>query len=897
MPIYSHSHKSIANIFNHIIITFFIQDKRDNIWVGTTKGLFKVTKIAPDEYRIQSMLDRISKTDQSSTSANHILSLFESSNGLIWIGTRGSGLNSYDPVKDEYTLYNELYKLEEESVSSIIESDDGDIWISGNSGISKLDLSSNTSTNYTINDGLLSNDFNFNASFKNAEGILFFGNYKGVDYFDPKTIAINNSVPSLYLTDFKLFNKDVAPGQKNSPLNKVIAETDDLVLDYNQSFFTIEYAGINYTRPEKNQYAYYLEGLESDWNYVGTLRSATYTNLDHGEYTFKLKASNNDGVWNEEPLSLKIKILPPWWKTKFAILGYFVLFFLSIYLLNKIMRDRIKEKQIIKNERSRRIQEERLHEKKLQFFTNISHEFRTPLTLIINPLEDIIKDDNLELPARVKQKHNIIHKNTERLYRLINELMDFRKLELDKVRLKAREIEVVSFTKDIVGYFNEEAFNRNIQLNLDADLPIISLWADESMLEKIIFNILSNAIKVTPEGGVINIDISSSDRLRQMPLVSEISPSKVIEIIISDTGPGLEKENVKKIFERFYQVENMNKTYYGGTGIGLEVVQNFIQLHKGKVKVKSKIGKGTSFKLMFPEGKDHFNENELLREETKSLVNKERFFRKPNDPVVDEDENTELTTKTNTLLIVEDNSELRKYLKDKLKSQYKILAAKNGLEGLKMAKEALPDVILTDVIMPEMDGFEFCKNIKEDLRTSHIPLLMLTAKTKIEDRLEGIGFGADAYMVKPFDMRLLQLRLTQLIKSRQLIFDKYFGSISGAEDNANASSLDKDFIQKVLTYVNENMGDSDLSVELLASQLNLSRSQLYRKIKTLTGQTVNEFLRKVRLQRAKQIIETESDVIISEVCYQVGFSSPSYFTKCFKAHFGVLPTNVERNID
>ena len=874
-------------------------DSKDRIWVGTTKGLFKVTKKDNDDFLVESMADKIARTNQSTSGANHILSLYESRNGVLWIGTRGSGLSSYDQEKDIYTSHNESFKLQEENISSIIESENGNIWISGNSGISKLDLSIGASTNYTFYDGLLSDDFNFNAVHKDAQGILYFGNYKGVDYFDPKTIRINNSVPSLRLTDFKLSNKDVTPNEKNSPLKKVIAETDDLVLSHDQSIFTIGYTGINYTRPEKNQYAYYLEGLENDWNYVGGLRSATYTNLDHGEYTFKLKAANNDGVWNKEPLNLKIKILPPWWKTNFAISSYLALFFLSVYLLNKVTRNRIKEKQLIKNERSRRIQEGKLHEKKLQFFTNISHEFRTPLTLIINPLEDIMKDEKLELPYRIKEKHNIIHKNTERLYRLINELMDFRKLELNKVRIKARQIDVVSFTKDIVGYFNEEAFNRNIQLNLDSDLSSIPLWADERMLEKIIFNILSNAVKATPEGGVINIDISSSDKLIHMPLVSEDKPLKVVEIAISDTGPGIEKEEVEKIFERFYQVENMNKTYYGGTGIGLEVVQNFVQLHKGKVKVKSKIGKGTTFKIIFPEGKNHFEENELLKEETKSITTKERFFRKSNAIVANEESKLDLPTRTSTLLIVEDNSELRKYLKDELKSQYKVLVAKDGLEGLKIAKDSLPDVIITDVIMPEMDGFEFCKNIKEDLTTSHIPLLMLTAKTKIDDRIEGIGLGADAYMIKPFDMRLLKLRLQQLITSRKLIFDKYFGTISGAEDNANASSLDKDFIQRVLNYVHENMSDSDLSVEFLASQLNLSRSQLYRKIKTLTGQTVNEFLRKVRLQRAKQIIETESDVNISEVCYQVGFSSPSYFTKCFKSHFGILPTEVikKRQVD
>lgn len=870
-------------------------DSNNDIWVGTVSGLYKVVKHDMDSYSVVLMGDKMLSKHQNPTSSNHILSLYESSDGSLWIGTRGSGLCKYNKADDSFVWYNESYGLEEENVAAIIESTDGNIWISGNTGIYKLDTRTNAITNYSVNDGLLSNDFNFNAALRDKQGMIYFGNYKGVDYFNPERINVNKSVPSLYLTGFKLFNKDVQPNRENSPLKNVIAETDSIALNHKQSVFTIEYAGVNYTRPEKNQYAYYLEGLEETWNYVGDLRSATYTNLDQGEYTFKLKSANNDGVWNEGFLKLKITILPPWWETGWAIFTYLALFFLGIYLLNRITQSRIKEKQLIRNERDKRIQEDVLHEKKLQFFTNISHEFRTPLTLIINPLIDIIKDESLNLPKRTREKHNIILRNTDRLYRLINELMDFRKLELNKVRIKARQLNLVAFTKDVARYFEEEAFNKNIHLTIDADVPEIPVWADENMLDKIIFNILSNAIKVTPEGGAISIDILSTDKLVDLPLVDGTEPVKVVEVIISDTGPGLTKEQAERIFERFYQVENLNKTYYGGTGIGLEVVQNFMQLHKGKVLVESKLGKGSTFRILFPEGKEHFNENELFTEEVGSLQSKERFFGKP-AMQNDEEEIVEGTrTKSHTLLIVEDNSELRNYLRDELKDRYKVLIAKNGREGLKIAKDALPDIILTDVIMPEMDGFVFCKKIKEDLRTSHIPLLMLTAKTKIDDRIEGIGFGADAYMAKPFDLRLLKLRLNQIVTSRQLIFDKYFGAISGTNDNANASSLDKDFIQKVLSYVGENMSDSDLSVELLASQLNLSRSQLYRKIKTLTGQTVNEFLRIVRLQKARQIIETENDVNISDVCYNVGFSSPSYFTKCFKAHFGVLPTDIEKH--
>ncbi|WP_282080109.1 hybrid sensor histidine kinase/response regulator [Aquimarina algiphila] len=883
------------NIFNSDVRKVLV-DSDNNIWLGTTSGLFKITKEKGNELAVTSFVKPMGETYDNKKSTSHILSIYESKKGDIWIGTRGAGICKYDKKKKIFKWYNKALGLTEENIAGIIEDDEGNIWVSGNSGISKINDLTKTITYYTTSDGLLSDDFNFNAVFKDNNGMLYFGNYKGVDYFQPKDLSVNKTTPLLYLTGFKIFNKEVVPNGKNSPLVNVIAETNNLELNHKQSVFTIDYTAINYTRPDKNLYAYYLEGLEESWNFVGNQRTATYTNLDYGDYTFKLKAANNDGIWNEEPLELKITILPPWWKTNWAIFGYLMLFSLGVYLLNRITQNRIREKELIKNERIKRVQEEELHEKKMQFFTNISHEFRTPLTLMISPLKDIINDETLNLPENTKEKHKIIYKNTNRLYRLINELMDIRKLELNKFRISVCKINLFDFTEDIVSYFKEEAYSRNIQLDFDSDISEIFVWADQKMLEKIIFNILSNAIKVTPDDGAINVSLTSSNKY-VLPLLDKKDTTKTVEIIISDTGPGLKKKQVSKIFERFYQVENLNKSYYGGTGIGLEVVQSFVGLHKGKVEVESKFGKGTTFKIIFPRGKKHFSKKQIVSDENEVYVQKEIFMEnivlsQNNDIQIIGDQKKVKNKKLNRLLLVEDNIELRNYLKNELKQDYKITTANNGSEGIELAKSILPDIIITDVIMPEMDGFEFCKLIKSDIQTSHIPLLMLTAKTRVDDRIEGIGLGADAYMIKPFDMRLLKLRLSQLINSRRLIFDKYFSKISGAEENANTVPIDKEFIQKVLTFINENISDPDLNVEALASQLNLSRSQLYRKIKALTGQTVNQFLRNVRLERAKEILETGS-AKVSEVCYKVGFSSPSYFTKCFKAHFNILPTEID----
>lgn len=866
-------------------------DKQENIWIGTTYGLFKMKKNKNETFSIELISDKISKDFAGNTiPAYHILSLYEGSNNTIWIGTRGAGLCQYNLNTETYTWYNKLNGLQEENVCAIIETSDNNIWLSGNTGLTKFDVKNQSFTNFSKNDGLLSNDFNINSVHKDQSGTLYFGNYQGIDFFNPNKIIRNQNTTNLYLSSLKIFNEKIEPNNDNSPLNKVLSETKSLTLNSNQSVFTLEYGAINYTRPEKIEFAYFLEGYENDWNYVGKKRSATYTNLDPGKYTFKLKAANNDGLWNNEPLNLEITVLPPWWKTNWTIGAYMVLFLFGIYLLNYYTQKRLKEKAELRNERIKRLQVDELNEKKIQFFTNISHEFRTPLTLIINPLEDIINDNTLKLPERIKEKHKVIYKNTNRLYRLINELLDFRKLEINKVKIRAKELNLINITNDVISHFKEEAHVKNIHLNVDYDINDILIWADEQMLEKIIFNILSNAFKVTPENGSINIDLFSKKSLVLLPLVNKDNPVKVIEIVISDTGPGMAKEETQRIFERFYQVENLNKTYYGGTGIGLEVVQNFVELHKGKIEVESKEGKGTSFRILLPAGKEHFHENEIIINKPEDSVANEELNSIPQNTQY----NKEKSTVSHTLLIVEDNSELKNYLKNELKDEYKILTAKNGLEGLKLAQEFLPNVIMTDIIMPEMDGYTFCKHIKADMRTSHIPLLMLTAKARIENRMEGIEIGADAYMVKPFDMRLLKLRLSQLITSRQLIFNKYFSLISDVPNNVITTSIDKEFIEKVLNYINKHLGDADLNVESLASELNLSRSQFYRKIKALTNQTANEFLRNIRLQKAKQMIEMGNNNI-SEVCYDVGFSSPSYFAKCFKNHFGILPTEVKSN--
>ena len=543
---------------------------------------------------------------------------------------------------------------------------------------------------------------------------------------------------------------------------------------------------------------------------------------------------------------------------------------------------------MIEFEKTKAVQIEKLNNKKLQFFTNISHEFRTPLTLILNPLGDILRNYSSDLPEAVLKKLQTIQKSSDRLSRLINELMDFNQLQFNKMTLQLQQIEVVSFTREIVSYFDEEALSRGIQLQFESNKTVLKDWIDPKMFEKITFNVISNAFKVTPDNGRITVQIVVRNELIHFPLIDSATAYPSFQIIVEDTGSGLDKKDIKRIFDRFYQVNNLNKAYYGSTGIGLEVVRGFVELHKGIIEVESELGVGTTFKLLFPIGKEFFNENEILLEDYKK--EKKVSF----TPIVEKEETQsgnveEKQDRIYTILIVEDNVELRNYLKNELKKEYKVLVAENGQVGLELALQKLPDLILTDVIMPVMNGLELCKNIKADLKTSHIPLMMLSAKALVKDRLEGIDSGADMYLSKPFDMDILRSSLVQLINSRQIMFNKFYNGIT-PKAKEKTTTLDNDFIKNVLSYINENISELELSVEDLASNVYLSRSQLYRKIKTLTGVSVNEFIRNVRLEKAQELIELGNDNM-TEISYKVGFSSPSYFTKCYKDKYGYLPTH------
>ena len=858
-----------------------IVDNKDNIWIGTRAGLYRINKNEEDSFSITSFNERFKTILGENISSTIVYSLFEDELKNIWIGSLDYGLFKYNYDTDEINWFNNDNGFIHESISSIAQDQNGHLWISGNKGLTKYDPYKNLFYNFNKDDGLSSNKFNYNSVFTDNE-LLYFGGLNGLNYFNPDKIQYNEELPLVYLKDLKLSNELVAIGDLKSPLQKSLSTTDKLTLSHNQSFFSIEYVGVNYTRSKNNQYAYLLEGFDEKWNYVGSKTNATFTNVPAGDYIFQVKASNNDGLWNEIPTKLNIKILPAWWQSNLAWLIYLLTLMTISYISYKVFIERIRERRILKFEREEHKQLEALNSKKIQFFTNISHEFRTPLTLILNPLNDIIKGDFSNLSLTTKNKLEIIHKNSNRLSRLINELMDFRKLQFNKMSVNASKINLIPFIEEVSSHFEGEATEKNIILSVDYSENPINVWGDPSMLEKIIFNLLSNAFKVTPTNGMVSIYINKSSNKINFPLIDPEKLLESIEIIIEDTGSGIKKENINKIFDRFYQVTEFDKQYYGGTGIGLEVVRNFIELHKGKIEVSSKLNIGTQFKIQLPNGNKHleiknitvkYNSNDNLQTKLTAF------------------ENSNNKSKDKTLLIIDDNSELRSYLNNELDSNYNILLAENGKIGFELANKHIPDIIITDVMMPVMDGIELCEMIKNDLRTSHIPIMMITAKGMEVDKIKGIDSGADVYLQKPFNMNVLKSHLKQLISTRKILFKKY---LSGIDFSENTTSLDQEFILNVLNYINKNISDNNLNVENLADELLLSRSKLYRKIKALTGLTANEFIRNVRLEKSKEILEN-SEFSISEICYKVGFSSPSYFTKCFKLQYGVLPKEIRED--
>jgi signal transduction histidine kinase/DNA-binding response OmpR family regulator/ligand-binding sensor domain-containing protein len=852
-----------------------IEDKRGNYWIGTYGGLSFVD-VHADTVR------NFFYIDEANNLRRTVTALYEDSRGHLWIGTM-DGLYLFDKASQKFMRHTLDGRDLNNEVAGLVEDADGNLWVSNNHSLIRMEGAAEPPgspllVNYGVYDGI-------KKLYRSNQGEIFFGGNNGLNAFFPKDIAKNDHVPRIVFTNMKIFGKEVGIGTSGSPLRRPISETSEINLAHNQSVITIEFAALNYFFPEKNQYAYFLEGFDRNWNFSGNQRTATYTNLDPGQYVFHVKGSNNDGVWNEKGASLRILIVLPWWKTTWALLFYTVFIGGSFYGIWRFQLNKARMKHELALEHLHAKKLEEVDQMKMKFFSNITHEFRTPLALIIGPIKQMLMNG---APDGLKSQLQMILRNSQTLYQLINQLLDLSKLEAGRMPLRAERTNIVELLRDLVMLFIPMAEQKQVALQFSV-LPDsnghragIDAYVDRDKLEKIVSNLLSNAIKFAPEKGQVKTTVRNEN-------------DRFVEIKVTDNGAGFSREYLDKIFDRFFQIDDSRTHSHEGTGIGLALSKELVELHHGTIQAES--GGGTTFTVRLPLGKSHLAEHEVIHgtpagEDADSAT----FF-----PYgyLDGDHGRQ-TVKSRVsknaplILIVEDHADLRSYLRSNLGHEYQIIEAKNGQEGIELAIERIPDLIVSDVMMPIMDGFEMCKRIKQDERTSHIPVILLTARSAAESRIEGLETGADDYITKPFEMRELQARIGNLIELRRR-FKLRFNRQEGLKpEEIAATSLDEKFLKKALSIIEENLSDTSFSVAQFARKIGISRVQLHRKIRALTDQSTSEFIRVIRLNRAAQLLKQQHDTV-TQIAFLVGFNSSSYFSRSFCRHFGVSPSEYIKN--
>ncbi len=860
---------SLIKSFNTSIKCIY-KDSFGLLWAGTKDaGLIR--------YNISRKKFFLLKSDENnsrSISGDLITAIYEDKKRDVWFGTN-IGLNKYIRPTNSFIHYTEIEGLPNNLIFAIEGDAYANLWMSTNKGISKLNPETGKIKNYDISYGFTSNRFYFNGC-ETENGEIYFGGPGGITRFNPDSIKDNPYVPPIVITSFRIFDKPLPFGNK-------------IKLPYDKNFLSFGFAALSYLSPERNQYAYKMEGIDRDWVYSGNTHNVTYTNLVPGDYTFKVKGSNNDGVWNEAGTSISILISPPWWKTNWAYISYGLVLVLTLYGLRRYELNRVELKDKIKMDAALFKEKEEADKMKSRFFANISHEFRTPLTLILGPAEKIISEVSDE---NVIKDASIIKRNSKRLLQLVNQLLDLSKLEAGKLKLEASKNNIVSFVKGIALSFESLSEENDITLKILSEKEFIELYFDKEKMIKILSNILSNAFKFTQGDGKITVEIVEND--------------KNVEIRIRDTGIGVPQEEIPKLFDRFYQVDSSFTKEYEGTGIGLALTKELVELHHGIISVKSEMrnptnsGTGwTEFTIYFPLGKDHLLKEDILIDEKMYKpdihIGEDKYFPHKNineKTNGDIDVNFSIYDKT-IILVVEDNYDMREYLKESLDSSYIIEEAVNGEQGLRKAVKTIPDLIISDMMMPKMDGNEMTRILKNDEKTSHIPIIILTARSGQENKLEGLQTGADDYLTKPFDIKELQVRIENLISIRKKLQEK-FSRIENKTPRAEEKKLtgiDEKFMFKVMDIIEKHISEKDFNIEDFCSEVAMSRTQLHRKLKALTGKSASIYIRSVKLSKAKRMIE-EQKGNISEIAYSIGFSSPAYFTKCFKEEFGYPPSSI-----
>jgi signal transduction histidine kinase/ligand-binding sensor domain-containing protein/DNA-binding response OmpR family regulator len=851
-------------------ISAMLQDKKGNLWIGTVFGIAVLTnnKTTVDFYQHTS--------EKNSLSNANVGCFLEDSKGRIWVGTR-EGLNLFNEQTKSFQVFTTSDGLPDNNVLNILEDNHQTLWISTAGGLcnaipqQKENAIGLSIINYDEMNNLQNHEFNDNAALKTRAGELIFGGPSGFNIINPSAIQKPVQHPKIVFTNLQILNESIEPGEvinNRVVLQQSLTQLQSIDLKYKENVFSIEFASLDFARSSSDKYAYRLDGFNADWLYTdGKLRRATYTNLDPGNYTLRVKVLNNNGAWSDEKL-LRINIAPPFWRSAVAYIMYVLLAAGLLYLFRRITLERMRMRFEVQQQRREAERAHLLDQLKTKFFTNVSHEFRTPLTLIISPLEKIIKqlsDDDL------KGQLNLVQRNAKRLLNLVNQLLDFRKMEVQEIKLHPAIGDIIGFSKDICQSFTDVAEKKRIQLSFSSNIDHLEIYFDKDKVEKILFNLLSNAFKYTHDEGTVSINLVYNE-----PLDNNTDGTLAIEV--KDTGIGIPQDKQEKIFERFFQTDVPESMVNQGTGIGLAITKEFVKLHNGIITVKSEPEKGTCFTVLLPAKK-------IYDPSIKAAIS----------PISADDvdsiimEESQKSGKKKTILVVEDNEDLRFYLKDNLKGQYHVEEATNGKEGLEKAKLLNPDLVVSDIMMPLMDGVEMARRIKAETLTAHIPIILLSAMGSEEKQLEGLKAGVNDYITKPFTFEILASKIRNLVAQQKLLQKRFHTQIEVNPSEVTITPVDEKFLKQSLEIVEKHMDEPEFSVEDFSREMFMNRVTLYRKILSITGKTPLEFIRSIRLKRAAQLLE-KSGMSIAEIAYEVGFNSPKIFSKSFKEEFHVTPS-------
>lgn len=845
----------------------------------------------------------------NSLSSDYTFPICRQSEDTFWIGTIGGGLNRLVLNKDNsyhIKVYGKKYGIFEDVESMEIDNA-GNIWMGGN-GLLCFNPVSGKLTRYDKNDGLQGNSFKVGAAFKGKDGRLYFGGINGLNYFYPDSIKSNTVPAAPVFTDLFINNKSVKTDSSNSRspvLGHTIEYSKHLALTYQQNNFVITFSAMDFANPAKCLYRYKLIGFDKDWNYTdGANPRAAYSNLDYGDYTFVLEAANNDGIWSPDQAKISITMMPPWWKSNLAKIIYGLLFLsilAGIYIYQARLH-RLKRAIAVRDVEEAKQwemhqQKEELYQQQLQFFTNVSHELRTPLTLILGPLEKLMKLDKTEATNHFYQ---VMNRNVNRLMNLVNELMNFRKVAESVIPLQVELVDLKDFLQKTYEEFIELAQSKNIDFDLIENDTAIPFWLDRQILEKMLFNLLNNSIKYTEAGGNVKLEAFVNWEKYQpaygneYQIMNDYRGQKYVYFKISDTGVGISKDSIKNIFDRYYRVDNNHL----GSGVGLALVKSLVVLHKGDIHVFSERLRGTEIIIGLPCGENDYNLSEKLSLNSKPDTPRLEKIKQEIAGIPDQSNynNEQLPEGKKSILIVEDNHELRAYLKDLLLADYLVYEAGDGKAGLEMAVLKPPDLIISDVMMPLMNGIEFCSQLKEKLETSHIPFIILSAKDALDSKIHGMESGADYYFAKPISTDLLLLTIQNLFIQRQHIKDKYLKDYYANANELVHSEKDKQFMDTLLGIIEDNILEPELDVNFLCQSLFISRTNLYQKLKSVSDQSVGEFIRTTRLKKAAHIM-THEDIAMTDLIDRIGFQSISYFSRAFKKEYGKSPSQFLKDLD